>query len=368
MKVLPSSYQEKTNNYDTNYAKNGIIAKSYINHNAPKDSVSFGGLNGGFAEGSKKVVSKVFDTILANFFTTFLVVDSVSMIIPRIWVDLHRDKDKTGHFNYQAGAETAGREAMSGPSMNLIPMFILWAMNKKAPASHMERETLRGMTDSMQKAVQNLSSLEDIKDQKKLDETLAAQIFESTFPEDKFALTDRQALKSEFAKLLVDSKTVKPKLIFGKSEDYKNKLNAFTEFVSKIYNQNKNVAPADSQAIMFDLISEDKAGKVSVSASHLFDDFHNYSKDVTQKLARKTFAKTTLEACKKEAVNALESMRKNRANIKIATTMTAFFAVGSFLLYLPKLYLKGKVSPAMNSVKRVQSETEPVKGGCDESK
>ena len=108
--------------------------------------------------------------------------------------------------------------------------------------------------------------------------------------------------------------------------------------------------------------------KVTQSATDLYGDFHNYSKDIITKLTKQNFVTSNAENLKNNAKEFLEKVQKSRAHIKTATAVAGFFAVGTFLLYLPKLVQVSKTSPAMESAKRARKEGEMEAGGANENK
>jgi hypothetical protein len=356
MKIFKAS----ETHYDKNYPQNTSLNKIPTNKFKGRD-VYFGSFKSG--------VSGFVDAIeKKGFFTEFLVLDSFSMIIPRISIGLNRDREKTGKINYKAGIEEAGRELLSGPSMFLIPMAILSLYKKYAPASHMESNTLNGLTSNMKQVINQTKNADLLADKNYLNTKLAGKIFDNSFG--RFTLENKEALKTEFIKLLNKSTTTKPSstLInffkrFGKSKNhtdsFKQASNEFEKLIILINNSNKSKVPIDTQNL--------KIFKGSVSAEHLFEDFHNYSKDIIEKLSRKNFIKNMSVSFKNDAKNFLLETGKSRINAKFIKAATAFFAVGGFLLYLPKLYQQGNISPAMESVKRIKNESSEKGGTTNES-
>lgn len=322
-------------NYDLNYRKNDLKT------NVTKNNVSFGSVS----DAAKGGATWIFKFIAnGGFFVEFLIVDAISMIAPRILVGLNRDKEKTGKINYQAGAEEAGREIFSGPSMNLIPMGIMMLVSKALPASHMSKETLDHLTTKMGEVAKEAV---DLKDKGALDKALADKLFDDAFGE--FNLDNKTKLKEDFSKLLTDSAKIE-KGIFN-NEAFKHNSEKFEELVSLINNKNKAGSPSLNP----------KTIKGS-SATELFEDFRNYSRDVIEKVTKLT----SIEGAAKNTQEFLGKVQKSRLNVKLASAVTAFFAVGSFLLYLPKLYQQGKVSPAAASAERAKAEA-AAQGGANEN-
>lgn len=333
MKIVSTSNMH----YDTSYRKNNVSKpQTNLNNETAKSQVSFGSLGGSLKAGSTEMFKFIERT---GFFMEFLIVDTLSLVIPRILIGLNRDRDKTGQFNYQAGAEEAGREVLSGPSMNLIPMGLVYVLSKAMPASHMERGTLNGLTHNMKAVVKESA------DNKDLDKKLADKVFEDAFG--KFNLDNRADLKTEFNKLLNEAKGLKGK-------EFKQKAEEFEKHIVLINNQNKDKTPMSAKVLTISTGTGEKDIPETIKAKDFIRDFKDYSKDVIGKFTKQNITKDKAEEF-------LKSITKKRLNLKLASAVTAFFAVGGFLLYLPKVYQRGKVSPAMKSAQRAE-------GGANENK
>ena len=341
------------NNYDTNCRVNSVSVQTpRLNNQPAKDSVSFSGLKSG--------VSGMFEKMGTNFFIQFLVVDTLSMIVPRVLIGLSRDKEKTGKINYKAGAEEAGRECLSGPSMGIIPMAILATVSHFAPAAHMHGETLNAVTQSMNKVVDKFTDTAGFDKKETLNKKLASELFDNAFVESDTFKLDETA-RADFKKQFVE------KLIAEPAKDNKaNKKLAeeFDELVELMHNQNKSKVSMDTELVS---ISKDKGFKLEINAKHLFEDFKIYSNDVVAKFVKKDFTKEVIEKCKENGEKFIHDISQKRANLRIGAAVTSFAAVGTFLLYLPKLYQVSKKSPAQRSVDLVNG-TATKKGGANENK
>lgn len=348
MKVIPAS----SRNYSQNYGKSNLsLPQANVNNAYLKNDVAFGS----FSSSAKDFTTRSFKWIdKMGFFVEFLIVDAISLIVPRIWIGLKRDKDKTGHYNYKAGAEEAGREMTSGPSMNIIPMMFFAAMSMVKPATHIEKDTLHCLTHHISGAVTDLNG--DL-NSKTLHKNFAGRLFDDAFGE--FELDKKADYKEQFSGLLTDAKDLKERSNISKLFDkirgvkpdpYNDKANEFEKLIVEINNKNRKAvteAPKKLKLKGKDGISS------TVGATELIKDFKDYSKDIISKLTKENVAKN-------QAGSFLQEITKRRIGIKYATTVAAFFALGSFLLYLPKLYQQGKTSPAEQSAKLAE-------GGCDEN-
>ena len=338
------------NNYEAGCRKNNIaVQHPCLSAQPAKDSVSFG-------SAVKTGAAKFFNSIdKKGFFVEFLVIDTLSMIIPRVLIGLDRDKEKTGKVNYKAGAEEAGREILSGPSMGLIPMAILYAVGASRPASHLQKNTLEGLTDNMKQVVAKAS---DLTSHEKLQQGLAGQLFDTAFGEHK--LDGKAELKTKFCNLLDESTKLDSRMF--KNAEFKTKAEEFEKLVSEISNKIEvEKATLDTKSVHLGF--NKKGDALNVGANDLFKDFRNYSKDV---IAKDIVAKVTKETTAKSVEANLEKALKSRLNIKTGTAVAGFLAVGAFLLYLPKLYQQSGLSPAQESAKRAQAEV--AQGGANENK
>lgn len=311
--------------YDVGCRKNNLTQQPNLNVRAERGDVAFGS--------AKQGVTKVLDFVdKKGFFGEFLIVDTLSLIVPRIVIGLNRDKEKTGHLNYQAGLEEAGREVISGPSMFLIPMGIIELVKHLSPAAKIQRDILSELSASMDDVLKNTKDVSVLKDKDKLSRNISGTLFDRAFGD--YELKNKKALKNKFVDLLNDPSA---------------KIADFEKLVVEINNKNKSKTTLDSHMVI-------KSKNGSISANPLFKDFKHYSNDVVDKFAKHDFGKGTLESSKEAAKGFLEHIQKVRRTTRIGASVASYLAVGAFLLELPKLYLRSKISPAMASAKRARQE------------
>jgi len=340
MKITPVT----KNQYEQSSSKSAVSVQiPQMRNELEKDSVSFG-------SGIKTNAARFFNAIdRKGFFVEFLVVDTLSMIIPRVLIGLDRDKEKTGKVNFKAGAEEAGREVLSGPSMGLIPMAVLALVSHYQPASHMQKPALEGFTVAMKQVIAESS---DLTKHEQLNQDLAGKLFDNAFGKHEFE--DKAKLRKEFSEMLNESTTLDSKMF--KNAAYKNKAEEFEKLVSKINNK-AGLSIDDTKSFKFGFKKNAIKDK-SVGARDLFTDFRHYSKDVV--------AKVTKESSAKESRTFVTKALHSRLKTKFATAVAGFVAVGAFLLYLPRLYQQSGLSPAQESAKRAQAEV--AQGGANENK
>jgi hypothetical protein len=345
----------------------------------PQDSVSFHGA----IDACKDLTTGAFTKLASQgFFIEFLIVDTISMILPRALVGANRDREKTGEYNIKAAAEEFGREITSGPSMNLIPMAICLGFSSVWSATHMNKNTLRSLTNNAIKTIAGRPEI--VKDKTEINKALAGKLFDDTFGEHSFKDGQATEYKNRFIDLLVGSTEAKKKFPGFLNREHNAKVEArvkeFETLIAKIHNTGtlmgkkglKNghivsgeIYPLDTSEIKLST-GQMQSGeknvpvKASVNARELYTDFHNYSKDILTRLINKVGSTIN----KQTPAEILNELKRNRIILKLAAATAAFFAVGNFLLVLPKLYQQGKVSPAKESAKRAQAE---VKGGNNDN-
>ncbi len=316
--AINANVNQKLNNKQA-VKNNNVQYQTNLLADNKDQNVSFGGLGSALKNGSTKLF-KFIDN--SSFFVEFLIIDTLSMVLPRVAVGLNRDKEQLGHLNYKAGAEELGREALSGPSMNLLPMATLAAVSAVKPASKMETSTLKGLTENMKDVVANSSANTD------MHKELAGKIFDNAF--NGASKEDKNA----FVELLGKVNSCKSR------KEVKEASAKFVEKVAEINNKLATTsAPLNAKSV--------KLGNGEINAAHLFEDFGAYSKDVIAKISK---------ADKSDAAQMLDKLAKNRGALKFGTALAAFFAVGGFLKQLPKLYQQKGLSPAQESALRASGQ------------
>lgn len=365
-----------SNNLSNNYSRNNrlTVNRNGYSNKASKDNVSFG------SGGAKPYVVNLMNFIERNgFFAEFCILDFISLVAPRIAVGLDRDRDKTGKWNLKAGSEEARRELLSGPAIFLIPAAIMQGFKHLKPATFVPRDNMSKMTEVFKNMVTDTTTPEELKDSEKLTKKYASALFDDAFGEFEFE-NDTQA-RNGFRERFVEYLTTKDekKGFFHRptpEEKAAMSNNRFEELIKEINNKNLKASPLNPESLrILGLSAEEvadaaaKAAKgekadykgLTVPAQNLYTDFHNFVKDMIPTTAKESFKPENL---KKTFTEFIDKTRNARKYARITATIMSFFAVGSFLLYLPKLYKVSNVSPAMDSAKRAQDS---VNGGENEN-
>lgn len=361
-RMKPSLISNCNPNYNPQKKRNLNNTQIQTTKLPERKNVSFGasGPLGNAKNAVQKALTATFKYIdNSSFFVEFLIVDTLSLVLPRILVGLNRDKELTGKYNYKAAKEEAGREVLSGPSLNLIPMAVLALASSIKSASRMSRETIDGLGECMKQVI-SASTPKNLTDKKAINEQLADKIFDEAFADHFKNETKMNGYKKQFSAALIKASEEKPLSLLAttmnkKPNPYKEAKQVFSNLVREINNAGKTSPLAEGEI---------KVGRNSVAADHLFEDIHNYSKDVIEKFVEQ--GRNATNICKKTSTEFIEKLTSNRLLLKTGTGAAAFFAVGTFLLYLPRLYQQKGLSPAQESA-RIAAEA-AAKGGANESK
>lgn len=351
-----------SNNLSNNYSrKNSLtVNRNGYGNKVSKDNVSFGSLS------PKPLIVNLMNFIERNgFFAEFCILDFISLVAPRIAVGLDRDRDKTGKWNLKAGSEEARRELLSGPGIFLIPMGILAGFRHFKPATFVPRDNMTKMTEIFKGLVGDKTKPQDLKNTDKLTKDYAGALFDDAFGEFKFEndAQTRKTFRNNFIELLTTKDEKKPGFFHRATPEEQAAMtnNRFEELVKEINNKNIKTSPLNPESLRIKGMAQEKADHITVAAQNLYTDFHNFVKDMIPTTAGQDFKAENL---KKTFTEFIDKTRNTRKWARIAASIMSFAAVGSFLLYLPKLYKVSNVSPAMDSAKRAQDS---VTGGENEN-
>lgn len=376
LRRLTKNRMKVSNNLSNSYNRNNSLT---VNRNGygskvSKDNVSFGSMS------PKPYVVNLMNFIERNgFFAEFCILDFISLVAPRIAVGLDRDRDKTGKWNLKAGSEEARRELLSGPAIFLIPIGIMTGFRHFKPATFVPRDNMTKMTELFKGLVSDKTTPEELKDTDKLTKKYAGALFDDAFSEFEFEndAQTRKGFKDKFVEFIT-SKVEKKGFFHRMTPEEKAAManNQFEELIKEINNKNTKAAPLNPESLRILGLSEKEIqeaaeaaanGKkaeykgLTVSAQNLYADFHNFVNDMIPITTNESFKSENL---KKTFTEFIDKTRNARKWTRITATIMSFAAVGSFLLYLPKLYKVSNVSPAMDSAKRAQ---ESVNGGENEN-
>lgn len=308
----------------------------------------------------------------------FMVLDFVSMVLPRAYLGFTRNQKELGHLNYKAGLEDTTRELVTGPSMFLIPMAFI-AVGKKLAGKSIDLtfNTLSRFKQSSDNV------LKDKSDKAITGKEFYKQVFNDAFDlNDKLKLnisdTERQKTASDLADKMGDiaknnielsKKENKPGLIdkvqyFFNGKSSSGKMEK-SRSIQKQITDTKNyisdtVLKLNKKANNFDRpellnLGNNKTEKIG----NLVSDMLVYSGDIIDKYTQK--AKTSA----KDPVKLFNQIHDKVRASRMAMVVSAILTTGVFLYLTPKMYQRSKSYPGLEGL---TCDSNSSKGGSDVNK
>lgn len=280
-----------------------------------------------------------------GFVASFMAQDFCGMVAPRIYEGLNRNKEETGHLNWDFAKREGIREFLSGPSVFVIPWAILSAVKKySGTANNVAVDFIKAFGDKFSDyASENGSNLKDKpKTQVEFYERIYKNVL-STSTNGELKGEELDATAKKFAQELANIRDAKSKgfwknltgkEVAGSQEELMHKLSE--EFIAI---RKKYTTPSTPQWVAEYATGKDSSGNVKkISAS--FASFSNKLLDYTHDAA--DHAKNFLD--KNSSGNVVDYIKNHttrRMGSRALTNISMWLAVVGFYFMIPKLYSMG---------------------------
>ncbi len=364
MSVKPVSVKlnnSTSNNKEGKKDLNNNLNRQGFAQNAA-DEVSFG--NAG------DIVVKFMDGIeRGGFAASFLAQDGVGMVAPRIIEGLNRNKEETGHLNWDFAKREGIREVLSGPSMFVIPSIILYFVKKHSgTANNVPVDFIKAFGGEFQNYAASTGA--NIADKAKTQKEFYEQVFQNVLKastnnemSDEEVATTAKKFAGELDKIR-DAKSkgfwknLIGKEVAGSREDLMGKLSE--EFISI----RKKYTPASTKHWVADLAcGNDK--KISASFSGFANKLLDYTGDVAEN------AKNFVDKDKAgNVVDFIKNHTTRRMGSRAISNLGMWLAVVGFYFAIPKIYsmgLEGK-NPGMAGLEEEVAENSAASAKTQEAK
>lgn len=344
---------EVNNNIQPNTKVKGHINSVKSTHNP-----SFG------AGGIGNCVVTTMDAIdRGGLVASFLVQDFLGMNIPRTLTGLYRNTELTGQYNYQEAAEVAIREFVSGPTMFLVPMAMLWGIKRKfGKANDVPVKMIQAMGQEFQKTVAKHGTdtlKNNSAEMKKLFYTdvfrnIFSNVYDQSINPDKI---NNQA--SDFAQKLIDIENCKIKKPFftklrgiPMESSKEDMMAALSESFAEIRKHNSLNHSANFNQV--EMLAD--KGRVSKNFDKFTTDLRNFSEDAIDTAANK-LKKGVLKD------DAVQSFIKHFTDLRSGSRVLANFSmlagIIAFCSYIPKLYQLSSTNPGLNGLENPNDKKRP---------
>ncbi len=307
------------------------------------NNTSFNGFWSSVGKANKNLMQQI---ERGGFFAEFCIMDVCGMVLPRIYQGLHRNEKELGHLNYQAGAEEALREGITGPSMFLIPIIAVYLAGRMlGKGTRINSNLLAQFSDSFKSLGKKFAS----SDNARTSRAFASKLFDRFFVKGEDRLSSAMASKDKplesfretFVKLLT-------KNIGEKTSRKNNKLSLqhFNDLIAKINAAHFN--RENATAICAKL--GDK--KVATTASDLYLDARRYMEDVipSAKLSFEEMSSKGKSVTTEMYEKVIDGITKVRENGRKLLCIGGSAALALFLTTIPKIYQLSKKNPALNGI------------------
>ncbi len=296
------------------------------------DSVSFG--NAGnfvvmFMDGIER----------GGFAASFLAQDGVGMVAPRIIEGLNRNKEETGHLNWDFAKREGLRECLSGPSVFLIPAAILYFIKKfSGKANNVPVDYIKAFGKEFEDySNKNIDITNKTKTQQEFFEQIYKNILKTStnnqMPDEEINKTAKsfaeKLIKADAAKSKGFMKKLQGKPVAGSKEDLLDEIS--NEFISI---RKKFMPPSTAQWNAELTVGENKT--LATSFTSMSKKLLDYSDDVT---------KHAQEYIKGNKTGKLAEFVKNhttrRMGSRAISNIGMWLAVVGFYALIPKIYNMG---------------------------
>ena len=277
-----------------------------------------------------------------GFVASFLAQDCVGMVGPRILEGLNRNREETGHLNWDFAKREGLRECLSGPSMFVIPAGMLYFIKKySGTANNVPVDFIKTFGHEFgnyaKKSGVNLS--DKAKTQKEYYEQVYRNVLRAStngeMPEDEINKVARsfaeQLDKVRDAKSKGFIKNLTGKEVKGSREDLLAKMNS--EFIAI---RKKYMPPSTPQWVAEIKPEGNDAKNISASFTSLSNKLLDYSKDAIENTKKFVDGNKT-----GDVLDFIKNHTSRRMGSRAITNFGMWLAVVGFYFMIPKIYSMG---------------------------
>lgn len=288
-----------------------------------------------------------------GFMAGFLAQDTLGMVSPRIVAGLYRNKDKTGEPNYKYASLVAVREFLTGPSVFVIPMAMLYAIKSRfGKANDVPLTFIKGLGDDFAEFASQHPGLKDNATEMKkayYRSAVANVLNQSTqeyFLEDDKVLFNKTV--DELTQYLIDMDDAKQTKYWwspkkdANGQPIKYAKDIKSAFIAKFVEM-KKLHSRRPEGRMFQTYfsipnkilgagagEHDGKPHLKTAVDCFVDNLRNFADDATKSLSQANNGSSIKES--------VQSFINKRVGSRFLTIMSMSAAVVLFFLYIPKIY------------------------------
>lgn len=323
------------------------------NNKANSNHQSFKGLGNG-------IVALMDGIERGGLTASFIIQDVGGSCVPRTYTGLHRNEDITGELNYTEAREVALREFITGPSMFVIPIGILYGIKKfigkalDVPMKHIE------VFSNILSKNSNIITETTIKKPQEFKTAYYKETFKNILSTSAKGLSEAEIEKNstEFAQTLLKIESAKSKGIFNNIRNKSVpgcKEDLISELVEKFVDMNKstnNNAVADFYTAS---ISNGDKTVASAKIQKTLSLMTSYTDDILKKMNKnlKNFDESSV-------TNFVNKFSQSRVGGRFILNLGLLASVIAFCSVVPKFYMQSKTFPGMKGLEDKKANNETI--------
>lgn len=270
-----------------------------------------------------------------GYFLSFLIQDGLGMTLPRTVTGFNRDKEITGHLNYQEGTEVFLREGMTGPFIIGVAPAVLFLTRKFCKSTNTNTRLIKRLGENLKTIVKDSKFDKALKSdaekfKKEFYKYNVEQIYKNTVPNDKDADVTIKYLIEELEKSESKDKKVHEAAIGNIVSKFNEKM---LENSPELYHINR-VSLGDSNTKQF------------FNTAETFKAINDYAQDAIVNNKQRASIDS----------NAAENIKNNFATKRLLTNITNIVVTLGGLSVLPKLYARSDVSPSAAALQHAKNK------------
>ena len=273
-----------------------------------------------------------------GFLASFLIQDFGGMTVPRTTAGFLRDKETTGHYNFQEGKEVFGREALTGPCMMAVAPLAMFLAAKFGRTTSVNTALIKRFGNSLKEII-----IRPDFDKKLLDKPEEfKQVFYKTNIEKmlKDTVGEENTTKESVEYILKQVNSFENAKIKGMRGGKKYQKTCMNNIVEHINNLKYNTCDELNMLQKVKFGSDKFDSKKVFSAKDAIDGMIKYSNDAIT-------ANKRLKAL--DEIQA-ESIKNKSLAKRLITNISTMAATLGVLSVLPKIYARSNTAPGARKI------------------
>ena len=282
-----------------------------------------------------------------GFLASFLIQDFGGMTIPRTAAGFLRDKEHTGHYNFQEGWEVFGREGLTGPCMMAVAPLALLVAAKFGRSTSVNTQLIKRFGNSLKEIItkpdfdknllNNPEKFKQIFYKANVENMLKSTVGENNATKESIDYILKQIQNMEYIPAGTNLKG-----FMAKSKYKKSCMDNIVEHINNIkYSSSDNL----------DMLQKVKFGSEALDSKKVFS-----TKDTIDAMIK--YADDAITANKHlNELNELqaESIKNKSLAKRLITNVSTIAATLGVLSVLPKIYARSNIAPGARK-KETQKE------------